>query len=232
MAAATYEHRRGEIQTYFDRTAVAAWARLTSTAPVSGIRATVRAGRDNMRNTLLSWLPEDMHGMRLLDAGCGTGALALEAASRGADVTAIDLSPQLVALAAERAATHPAAARINFSAGDMTDPALGWFDYVVCMDSIIHYRARDAVAALGRLAARTDRAILFTFAPRTALLGTMLTVGKLFPRGDKSPAIEPQSEKRLRKTIAADAKFAGFTTGRSARVTSGFYFSQAMEVRK
>jgi len=232
MAAATYEHRRGEIETYFDRTAVAAWARLTSTAPVSGIRATVRAGRDNMRNTLLSWLPEDMHGMRLLDAGCGTGALALEAASRGADVTAIDLSPQLVALAAERAATHPAAARIKFGSGDMTDPAHGRFDYVVCMDSIIHYRAEDAVAALGRLAARTDRAILFTFAPRTALLGTMLTVGKLFPRGDKSPAIEPQSERKLRKAIAADVKFAGFTTGRSARVTSGFYFSQAMEVRK
>jgi magnesium-protoporphyrin O-methyltransferase len=232
MAAATYEHRRGEIQTYFDRTAVAAWARLTSTAPVSGIRATVRAGRDNMRNTLLSWLPADMHGMRLLDAGCGTGALALEAATRGADVTAIDLSPQLVALAAERAAMHPAAARINFSSGDMTDPAQGRFDYVVCMDSVIHYRAEDAVAALGRLAARTDRAILFTFAPRTALLGTMLTVGKLFPRGDKSPAIEPQSETKLRKIIAADQRFASFTTGRSARVTSGFYFSQAMEVKK
>jgi magnesium-protoporphyrin O-methyltransferase len=232
MSVTTYEQRRGQIETYFDRTAMAAWARLTSTAPVSGIRATVRAGRDNMRNTLLSWLPDDMRGMRLLDAGCGTGALALEAASRGADVTAIDLSPQLVALAAERAATHRAAARIHFSSGDMTDPALGRFDYVVCMDSIIHYRAEDAVSALGRLAARTDRAILFTFAPRTALLGTMLTVGKLFPRGDKSPAIEPQSEKKLRKIIAADQKFAGFTTGRSARVTSGFYFSQAMEVRK
>jgi len=232
MTAATYEQRRGQIETYFDRTAMAAWARLTSSAPVSGIRATVRAGRDNMRNTLLSWLPEDMHGLSLLDAGCGTGALAIEAASRGARVTAIDLSPQLVALAAERAATHPAAARIEFSSGDMTDPAHGRFDYVVCMDSIIHYRAEDAVAALGRLAARTDRAILFTFAPRTALLGTMLTVGKLFPRGDKSPAIEPQSEKKLRKTIGAEAKFAGFTTGRSARVTSGFYFSQAMEVKK
>jgi magnesium-protoporphyrin O-methyltransferase len=231
MTSATYETRRGQIETYFDRTAMAAWARLTSSAPVSGIRATVRRGRDNMRNTLLSWLPEDMTGLTLLDAGCGTGALALEAASRGATVTAIDLSPQLVALAAERAAAHPAAARIKFSAGDMTDP-VGRFDYVVCMDSIIHYRAEDAVAALGRLAAPTDRAILFTFAPRTAFLGTMLTVGKMFPRGDKSPSIEPQSEAKLRRTLATDQKFAGFAMGRSARITSGFYFSQAMELRK
>ena len=46
--------RRGEIETYFDRTAVEAWARLTSDAPVGRIRATVRAGRDRMRATLLS----------------------------------------------------------------------------------------------------------------------------------------------------------------------------------
>eukprot|EP01036_Dinobryon_divergens_P040068 gene40068-52917_t len=46
----------GELQTYFDRTAVDAWARLTTDAPVSGIRATVRAGRDAMRNKLLAWL--------------------------------------------------------------------------------------------------------------------------------------------------------------------------------
>ncbi|MES2423716.1 MAG: magnesium protoporphyrin IX methyltransferase, partial [Pseudomonadota bacterium] len=57
MAQATYQQRRGQLEEYFDRTAVEAWARLTSTAPVSGIRATVRAGRDQMRNTLLGWLP-------------------------------------------------------------------------------------------------------------------------------------------------------------------------------
>jgi 2-polyprenyl-3-methyl-5-hydroxy-6-metoxy-1,4-benzoquinol methylase len=37
-----------------------------------------------------------MRGMRLLDAGCGTGALATEAMRRGAHVVAIDLSPTLV----------------------------------------------------------------------------------------------------------------------------------------
>ena len=61
----TYTTRRGEIETYFDRTAAAAWSRLTSDAPVSGIRATVRAGRDRMRATLLSHLPQDLTGLRL-----------------------------------------------------------------------------------------------------------------------------------------------------------------------
>ena len=90
MQTETYLARRGQLETYFDRTAADAWKRLTSDAPVSGIRATVRAGRDRMRATLLAWLPDDLRGARLLDAGCGTGALAVEAARRGADVVAVD----------------------------------------------------------------------------------------------------------------------------------------------
>ncbi len=92
---------------YFDRTAVDAWKRLTSDAPVNRIRATVRAGRDEMRNTMLSWLPDDLRGKRVLDAGCGTGALSVEAARRGAHVIAIDLSPTLVEHARENAAARP-----------------------------------------------------------------------------------------------------------------------------
>ena len=98
MANASYAERRSQLTTYFDRTAVEAWARLTSDAPVSKIRATVRAGRDTTRSTLLSWLPDDLTGKRILDAGCGTGALSVEAARRGAEVVAIDVSPTLVGL--------------------------------------------------------------------------------------------------------------------------------------
>ena len=49
MNPTSYVERRGKIEDYFDRTAVQAWARLTSDAPVGRIRATVRAGRDRMR---------------------------------------------------------------------------------------------------------------------------------------------------------------------------------------
>jgi magnesium-protoporphyrin O-methyltransferase len=230
MPSSTYTARRGELETYFDRTAVEAWKRLTSTAPVGRVRATVRAGRDEMRRTLLSCLPDDLTGRRLLDAGCGTGALAVEAARRGAHVTAIDLSPTLVALAAERAAGDYGAGHVDFRTGDMQDPALGEFDHVVAMDSLIHYKAPDVVAVLAGLAARTRHSMLITFAPRTPLLATMHAIGQFFPRGDRSPAIEPVAERRLARLVAAGLP--GWACGRTRRVSAGFYISQALEVRR
>jgi magnesium-protoporphyrin O-methyltransferase len=224
----TWQARRSQIETYFDRTAAETWKRLTSDAPVSGIRATVRAGRDAMRATLLSWLPADMSGLRLLDAGCGTGALAVEAAQRGAQVVAIDVSRSLVQVARERAGA--AAAKIRFEVGDMLDPYLGTFDHVVAMDSLIHYRAPDAVHALAGLAARARASILFTFAPRTPLLAAMHTVGRVFPRGDRAPAIEPVGEAALRRLIEHEPRLAGFVPRHTRRIASGFYTSQAMEL--
>jgi len=53
MSNLTYENKREELQTYFDRTAKDKWVALTSNTPVSKIRETVRKGREEMRNTLL-----------------------------------------------------------------------------------------------------------------------------------------------------------------------------------
>ena len=227
MASATYLARRGQLETYFDRTAVAAWARLTSDAPVSGIRATVRAGRDRMRATLLGWMPDDLSGCRVLDAGCGTGALAVEAARRGADVVAIDLSATLVGLARERL---PQDLRVEFRVGDMLDPGLGQFDHVVGMDSLIHYPARDMARVVAGLAARSSRSVLFTFAPRTPLLWAMHMAGRVFPRGDRAPAIEPVKDATIRSLLAADPAMAQWQPGRTSRITSSFYISCAQEM--
>ncbi len=230
MTNATYDAKRSELETYFDRTAVDAWKRLTSDAPVGRVRATVRAGRKEMRDTLVSWLPADLTGARVLDAGCGTGALALEVARRGADVLAIDISPTLIGLAQERLGRE-CEGRVRFEVGDMLDPALGTFDYVVAMDSLIHYEGPDIARTLAKLAKRTRRAMLFTVAPRTPALTVMHAVGKLFPRGDRSPAIAPISRKRLETALVKHGGLTDWSLTRSHRVASGFYISEALEAR-
>lgn len=232
MPTATYTERKGQLETYFDRTAVDAWARLTSDAPVGRIRATVRAGRDRMRATLLDWLPADLAGRRVLDAGCGTGALAVQAALRGAEVVAIDISPTLVKLASERLPSDLGVGSIRFLVGDMLDRNLGRFDHVVAMDSLIHYRAADVTRVLAGLASRTDHSIVFTFAPRTPALSLMHAVGKFFPRSDRAPAIEPVSEADLVSLVGRENGLEAWRPGRSLRISSGFYTSQAMELSR
>jgi len=227
---ASYVRRRALIESYFDRTAADAWARLTSDAPVSGIRATVRAGRTRMRAQLLSWLPSDLSGRRILDAGCGTGALAVEAARRGAQVVAIDLSPTLVGLAGQRLPEDVDPAAIEFRVGDMLDPALGRFDHVVAMDSLIHYNVTDVTRVLGQLAERCATSVVFTYAPRTALLATMHAMGKLFPRGDRAPAIEPVAPARITRELDSAPALVDWRCARTQRVDCGFYISQALEL--
>lgn len=220
-----YSATRDRVEHYFDHSATKVWERLTSDAPVSGVRATVRAGRDRMRELMLAQLPSDLRGTRILDAGCGTGALAVALAERGADVTAIDISPSLVAIAQERA---PAALanRIEFRSGDMTDRALGRFDHAVAMDSMIYYGAEDIAGIVAAIAPRVSGQLVFTLPPRTALLMAMWRLGKLFPRADRSPAMVPHDT----RGIAHALRVAGLPgrLRKVERVSSGFYISTAL----
>jgi magnesium-protoporphyrin O-methyltransferase len=225
----SYEATRARVETYFDRTATGVWARLTSDAPVSRIRQTVREGRDAMRARMLARLPADLSGARVLDAGCGAGQMTAELAARGADVVACDISPALVDIARERLPS-PQKHRVTFHAGDMLDPALGRFDHVLAMDSLIYYGEADLARALHGLALRSAGGVVFTVAPRTPLLMTMWRAGRLFPRADRSPVMVPHSARRLAAALQDTGSAARLAP--LGRVARGFYISEAMEVRQ
>jgi len=177
--------------------------------------------------------------MKLLDAGCGTGALALCAVERGAHVTAIDLSANLIQVAKNRYASLSPLSQnstnsqnkgwVEFSSGDMLDPELGEFDYVVGMDSLIHYDAHDLIKGINVLSERTRKAILFTFPPRNPLLAVAHTIGQFFPRSDRSPTLAPVSQEKLRRALEHSITSQGWKEGKTTRVSRGFYTSQAWE---
>lgn len=72
-----------------------AWRRrLIDVGRAPGLRPTP----DAVRETLFNWLGQDLSGLACLDLFAGTGALGLEAASRGAErVTLVERDPRVFA---------------------------------------------------------------------------------------------------------------------------------------
>ncbi|MTI44861.1 Mg-protoporphyrin IX methyltransferase [Roseibium hamelinense] len=232
MENARYLKRRNEIETYFDRTALDAWKRLTSTEKVSGIRATVRAGRAEMRAAILSRFPADLNGWRILDAGCGGGGLSLELANRGANVLGVDLSAQMIEHALRGLPDVSGSGQLSLCAGDMLSLDHGSFDAVVAMDSLIHYPKAEVAGAIAGLAARVRRKMVFTLAPRTQLLAVMHLVGQLFPKSDRSPSIEPVRTDKLLRALLERPDMGGWHAGSACRVSRGFYISELQEIAR
>jgi len=78
-------------------------------------------------------------GGRVLDAGCGTGTLALELAGRGHQVVGVDLSEAMIAMAKKK----DAAGKVSWRVGDITTleraPGEAAFDLVTCVADILNH---------------------------------------------------------------------------------------------
>jgi len=93
---------------------------------------------------LESLIPEGC--LSALDIGCGTGRFTRRLALRARHVTAIDVSPEMVAVARRRTS----AANVEYRVADVMAmaPALGQFDCVVTLSTFHHLPQEPAVAVL------------------------------------------------------------------------------------
>jgi ubiquinone/menaquinone biosynthesis C-methylase UbiE len=83
----------------------------------------------------------DPRGKRILDVGCGHGALSVELAQAGATVDAADLNAELVRWARSNLSQRYSdlSGRVSFTAQDVTEiPGEALFDVVVCKDTMEH----------------------------------------------------------------------------------------------
>ncbi len=223
--------RRSAVRSYFEERAEN-WVQITSDAPLSGIRRTVREGRGQMRDALAAWLlGETLEGdVTVLDAGCGPGELSLQLAAAGARVTGVDLSRALIEAGELRAREAGLTDRVTLHTGDMLDPPGGPWQRVVAMDSFLYYDEDEASEGVARLASLAREQMIFTVAPRTFLLGAMHRLGSLFPRRDRAPGIQPIRVESFLGRVLDDPRMAGWEAGRQFSVRSGFYFSHAVEL--
>lgn len=92
-----------------------------------------------------------MRDAMLVDLACGTGNAAIVAAARGARVTAVDITPELIAIGAHKAET--AGTSISWVTADASDTGLPGqsFDAVVSNMGIIFVEPVSLVTEVSRL---------------------------------------------------------------------------------
>lgn len=163
------------------------WKRSKLPVPaVPGLRPTP----DRLRETLFNWLGQDLSGWRVLDAFAGTGALGLEAASRGAaSVVLLDQSPPLVAQI-KASATRLGAAGVTVERAD----ALLWMS-----------RCAPATLDLVFLDPPFDTDLAYTAAlaaQRLLVPGGWLFVESGRPVGEPPPGMHARRQCRMGAVVA------------------------------
>lgn len=147
-------------------------------------------------------------GMTALDVACGTGNVAVPAARAGAIVTGVDIAPNLVEQARDRARKE--GLDITFEEGDAEALAFAdaSFDLVVSMYGAMFAPRPERVAAELLRVCRPGGTIAMANWTPDAFIGQMFrVVGKHAPppAGIPSPALwgdEPTARERLREGIA------------------------------
>ena len=136
----------------------------------------------------------------------------------------VDISEGLIEIAKSRSAENK---NLKFFAGDMNEPSFGHFDYIVAMDSLIHYDPEDIERSLTQFSSRVNFSIIFTVVPKTPLLSLKLELGRLFPKSDRSPIVAPVTERNLVDLCSSVGRN---KVRKLCRVKSSFYISEAWEL--
>lgn len=130
-------------------------------------------------------------GMRVLDAGCGTGVVAITAARLGARVRAIDLTPQLLERARENA--RIAEVEVDWLEGDVEDLPFADGEFDVVLSQFAHiFAPRPEVAAAELLRVlRGGGTIAFSTWPPEMLGGRTMALQARYAPPSKVGAAPP-----------------------------------------
>ena len=141
-----------------------------------------------------------LEGKTALDVGCGAGLLTEPLARLGANVTGIDASPQVIAVARDHAAAS--GLQIDYRAGDVQELG-GRFDLITAMEVIEHVAEPAAfVRGLAKRLAANGLLILSTPNATGWSRLMMITIGEglgRIPKGthDFDKFITPERMKQL-----------------------------------
>lgn len=130
-----------------------------------------------------------LRGARVLDIGCGGGLLSEALAKEGADVTAIDLAPELVKVARLHGLESGVSVDYRVQAAeDLAAEQPGSFDVVTCMEMLEHVPDPGAIIAACQRLLKPGGQLFLSTVNRTPAAFAVAIVGaeyvaRLLPKG-------------------------------------------------
>ncbi len=234
MMETTGGDEAASVRDYFDKVGFERWQKIYGeTDEVNKVQLDIRQGHQQTVDKILDWLPENMEGMTVCDAGAGTGSLAIPLALRGAGVSASDISASMIGEAETRykqsieaGAKAPAVAP-KFEALGLEECS-GEYDVVSCIDVMIHYPDERVSAMVAHLASLSKKKLIVSFAPKTLAYSVLKRIGELFPGPSKATRAYLHDEGE----VEAALEKAGFRVTRRQMTATSFYFSRILECER
>ena len=234
MMETTGGDEAASVRDYFDKVGFERWQKIYGeTDEVNKVQLDIRQGHQQTVDKILDWLPENMEGMTVCDAGAGTGSLAIPLALRGAGVSASDISASMIGEAETRykqsieaGAKAPAVAP-KFEALGLEECS-GEYDVVSCIDVMIHYPDDRVSAMVAHLASLSKKKLIVSFAPKTLAYSVLKRIGELFPGPSKATRAYLHDEGE----VEAALEKAGFRVTRRQMTATSFYFSRILECER
>jgi len=108
-------------------------------------------------------LSGDVGGKRILEVGCGSGRYSVELAKRGAIVTGLDFSPNMVKVS-QRLAQSENVKNCDFVVADIFEYSPGKkFDVVICSGVFDYMTKEEAQKLIGKLRDLSKDAVVVTY---------------------------------------------------------------------
>lgn len=151
-----------------------------------------------IRRIFLRELPRGAH---IADLPCGTGRLAEPLLESGFRVHGLDISEQMLEVAAER--LHPFGDRFTFEVRDARElrPEAGRFDGVLCARVLMHFTLDEQIDFLRGVARLTDGPIVINHSFSSPYQRLRRRVKKLL--GHRPSARHPVTQKDIRTLLEA-----------------------------
>ena len=214
------------VRKYFETSGFSRWTAIYGSGDIPPIWKVIRDGHQRAIDAVLTFIDRDTDHTAL-DAGCGTGNLAIELANRSYEVDAFDVSAPMIHFAKYINTGRTNGIPPNFMVGDIGALAgeKKTYDLVCCLDVLFHYPYDEVATMLTQLANISSHKVIGSFALRTPFNDFWMKVGQRFHAKNRMTKLFMFSYDQVEQILYR----AGYKMARTKRIKFFFYDSFVFE---